>query len=109
MLRWWSATPASRSAREAWRRPQWSFRFRSSWATRPSTGSRRRSGMATTLPADAMTSTATRDVLPREGVRLGQRATDKWDALRQSGALLEELGAVEDGSAAAILEREASI
>jgi PTS system mannitol-specific IIA component/phosphocarrier protein FPr len=49
------------------------------------------------------------DVLVREAIRLAQHATDKWDALRQSGALLEELGAVDDGYAAAILERERQI
>lgn len=40
---------------------------------------------------------------------MAQHATDKWDALRQSGALLEELGVVDDGYAAAILERETQI
>ena len=48
-------------------------------------------------------------VLVREAIRLAQHADDKWDALRQSGALLEELGAVDDGYAAAILERETQI
>jgi PTS system mannitol-specific IIA component/phosphocarrier protein FPr len=48
-------------------------------------------------------------VLVREAIRLAQHADDKWDALRQSGALLEELGAVEEGYAAAILEREGQI
>ncbi len=48
-------------------------------------------------------------VLVREAVRLAQHADDKWDALRQSGALLEEIGAVADGYAAAILERESQI
>jgi PTS system mannitol-specific IIA component/phosphocarrier protein FPr len=48
-------------------------------------------------------------VLAREAIRLAQRADDKWDALRQSGALLEELGAVDHGYAAAILEREGQI
>lgn len=48
-------------------------------------------------------------VLVREGVRLAQQADDKWVALRQSGALLEELGAVGDGYAAAMLERERQI
>jgi mannitol/fructose-specific phosphotransferase system IIA component len=55
-----------------------------------------------------MPSTATA-VLIREAIRLGQHADDKLDALRQSGALLEELGAVEEGYAAAILEREGQI
>ena len=49
------------------------------------------------------------DVLVREAIRLAQHADDKWDALRQSGALLEEIGAVADGYAAAILERETQI
>jgi PTS system mannitol-specific IIA component/phosphocarrier protein FPr len=48
-------------------------------------------------------------VLVREAIRLAQHADDKWDALRQSGALLEELGAVDVGYAAAILEREGQI
>lgn len=48
-------------------------------------------------------------VLSREGIRLAQHATDKWDALRQAGALLEELGAVDAAYAAGILERESQI
>ena len=48
-------------------------------------------------------------ILGREGVRLAQRASDKEDALRQSGALLVELGAVEPGYAPAMLEREKSV
>jgi mannitol/fructose-specific phosphotransferase system IIA component len=47
-------------------------------------------------------------VLGREGVRLGLKATDKWDAVRQSGALLDELGAVESGYPEAMIEREVS-
>jgi len=61
------------------------------------------------LPADAVTTPAPPAVLVREAVRLAQHARDKWDALRQSGALLEELGAVEEGYADAILERERQI
>jgi mannitol/fructose-specific phosphotransferase system IIA component len=62
------------------------------------------------LPADqADLDSAPQGVLVREAVRLAQHATDKWDALRQSGALLEELGAVDPGYAEAILERERSI
>ncbi len=53
------------------------------------------------MPAD--------EVLAREAVRLAQHAHDKWDALRQSGALLVELGAVEPAYAEAILEREGQI
>ena len=56
-----------------------------------------------------LTGTPRRAVLVREAIRLAQHADDKWDALRQSGALLEELGAVDDGYAAAILEREGQI
>ena len=48
-------------------------------------------------------------VLPREGVRLGLTAADKWDAIRQCGAVLTELGAVEDGYPDAMLEREKSV
>ena len=48
-------------------------------------------------------------VLGREGVRLGLRATDKWDAIRQSGALLTELGAIDPGYPEAMLERERSV
>jgi mannitol/fructose-specific phosphotransferase system IIA component len=61
------------------------------------------------LPADSSTPPPTTGVLVREAVRLAQHADDKWDALRQSGALLEELGAVDDGYATAILEREQQI
>ena len=48
-------------------------------------------------------------VLGREGVRLGQKASDKWDAVRQAGALLDELGAVEPGYPEAMLERERTV
>jgi PTS system mannitol-specific IIA component/phosphocarrier protein FPr len=48
-------------------------------------------------------------VLGREGVRLGLTATDKWDAIRQSGALLSELGAIDPGYPEAMLERERSV
>jgi mannitol/fructose-specific phosphotransferase system IIA component len=48
-------------------------------------------------------------VLRAEGVRLGLAAADKWDAVRQSGALLVELGAAEPGYADAMLEREQSV
>jgi mannitol/fructose-specific phosphotransferase system IIA component len=61
------------------------------------------------LPADSSTPSPATDVLVREAVRLAQHADDKWDALRQSGALLEELGVVDEGYAAAILEREGQI
>ena len=61
--------------------------------------------MVASLPADSNAP----PVLVREAIRLAQHADDKWDALRQSGALLEELVAVEVGYAAAILEREGQI
>ncbi len=48
-------------------------------------------------------------VLPKEGIRLGLTAADKWDAIRQCGAVLSELGAVEDGYPDAMLEREKSV
>jgi mannitol/fructose-specific phosphotransferase system IIA component len=62
-----------------------------------------------TLPADSVSPAPATGVLAREAIRLAQHADDKWDALRQSGALLEEIGAVEKGYAAAILEREGQI
>ncbi len=49
------------------------------------------------------------EILAREGIRLGCRAEDKWDAVRQSGALLVELGAVDPAYAEAMLERERSV
>jgi mannitol/fructose-specific phosphotransferase system IIA component len=57
----------------------------------------------------AESATASAPVLQAEGVRLGCVAADKWDAVRQSGAVLVELGAVEPAYAAAMLEREASV
>ena len=45
-------------------------------------------------------------VLATEAVRLGQRASDKLDALRRSGAVLVEAGAVEPGYVDAMLARE---
>jgi len=48
-------------------------------------------------------------VLTPEGIRFGLRATDKWHAVRQAGALLVELGAVEPAYADAMLERERSV
>ena len=61
------------------------------------------------LPTDPDPPPSAAGVLVREAIRLAQHADDKWDALRQAGALLEELGAVEEGYAAAILEREGQI
>jgi len=49
------------------------------------------------------------EILAREGIRLGCQAADKWDAVRQSGALLVELGAVDPAYADAMLERERSV
>ena len=49
------------------------------------------------------------DVLTREGIRLGLSADNRWDAVRQCGAVLEELGAVDDGYGLTMLERERSI
>ena len=61
------------------------------------------------LPVDPGPPPQAAGVLLREAIRLAQHADDKWDALRQSGALLEELGAVDEGYAASILEREGQI
>ena len=49
------------------------------------------------------------EVLPAAGIRLGLRATDKWDAIRQCGAVLLELDAVEAGYPETMLEREKSV
>ncbi len=49
------------------------------------------------------------EVLPEAGIRLGLTATDKWDAIRQCGAVLLELGAVEAGYPETMLEREKSV
>jgi mannitol/fructose-specific phosphotransferase system IIA component len=45
-------------------------------------------------------------VLVTEAIRLGQRASDKLDALRQSGTVLLDIGAVEAGYLDAMLARE---
>jgi mannitol/fructose-specific phosphotransferase system IIA component len=65
--------------------------------------------MVAPLPADSVMPAPSTGVLAREAIRLAQHAQDKWDALRQSGALLVEIGAVEPGYADAILEREGQI
>ena len=49
------------------------------------------------------------EVLPEAGIRLGLTATDKWDAIRQCGAVLRELDAVEAGYPETMLEREKSV
>lgn len=56
-----------------------------------------------------MAETAAEPVLSLEAVRLGRSATDKWDAIRQSGELLDELGAIESGYAESMVERERSV
>jgi mannitol/fructose-specific phosphotransferase system IIA component len=57
----------------------------------------------------AESATASPPVLTAAGVRLGCVAVDKWDAVRQSGAVLVALDAVEPGYATAMIEREQSI
>lgn len=57
--------------------------------------------------ADAAAVTA--PILSPRAILLGGRATDKWDAVRQAGALLVGLGAVEPGYADAMQERERSM
>ena len=49
------------------------------------------------------------EVLPENGIRLGLTAADKWDAIRQCGAVLLELDAVEAGYPETMLEREKSV
>jgi mannitol/fructose-specific phosphotransferase system IIA component len=49
------------------------------------------------------------EVLPAAGIRLGLDAADKWDAIRQCGAVLLELDAVEAGYPETMLEREKSV
>jgi mannitol/fructose-specific phosphotransferase system IIA component len=46
------------------------------------------------------------ELLPPEAVRLGLRASDRFDAVRQSGDVLVEIGAVEAPYIDAMLERE---
>lgn len=48
-------------------------------------------------------------LLPREGIRLGLQASDRFDAVRRSGEVLVEIGAVEPPYVDAMLERERSI
>lgn len=45
-------------------------------------------------------------LLSRDAIRLGLRASDRFDAVRQSGELLVEIGAVESPYIDAMLERE---
>src|ERR671915_1807064 len=49
------------------------------------------------------------DLLSREAVRLGLRAADRFDAVRQTGRALVEIGAVEPPYVDAMLERERQI
>lgn len=48
-------------------------------------------------------------LLRRDGIRLGLRAADRFDAVRQSGEVLVEIGAVEEPYIEAMLERERGI
>jgi mannitol/fructose-specific phosphotransferase system IIA component len=45
-------------------------------------------------------------LLEAEGVRLGLRAADRWDAVAQAGEVLLEIGAVERPYLEAMVERE---
>jgi PTS system mannitol-specific IIA component len=49
------------------------------------------------------------DLLSRDAVRLGLRASDRVDAVRQSGEVLMEIGAVERPYIDAMLQREQQI
>jgi mannitol/fructose-specific phosphotransferase system IIA component len=49
------------------------------------------------------------ELLPHDAVRLGLRAFDRFDAVRQSGNVLVEIGAVEAPYVDAMLEREQQI
>lgn len=48
-------------------------------------------------------------LLTADGVRLNLRAADRFDAVRQCGELLVEIGAVEPGYVEAMQERERSL
>src|SRR5918995_2775351 len=48
-------------------------------------------------------------LLPRDGIRLGLRGSDRFDVVRQSGQVLVDIGAVEPPYVDAMLERERSI
>jgi mannitol/fructose-specific phosphotransferase system IIA component len=49
------------------------------------------------------------ELLSPEAVRLGLRASDRFDAVRQSGDVLVEIGSVEPAYVEAMLEREHSM
>lgn len=48
-------------------------------------------------------------LLPRDGIRLGLQAADRFEAVRLSGQVLVEIGAVETPYVDAMLERERQI
>jgi PTS system mannitol-specific IIA component/phosphocarrier protein FPr len=48
-------------------------------------------------------------LLPPDGIRLGLQASDRFDAVRQSGEVLVEIGAVDPPYVDAMLERERGI
>jgi mannitol/fructose-specific phosphotransferase system IIA component len=48
-------------------------------------------------------------LLPAEGIRLGLTASDRFDAVRMSGEVLVEIGAVDPPYVEAMLERERGI
>jgi mannitol/fructose-specific phosphotransferase system IIA component len=50
-----------------------------------------------------------RALVPGDGIRLGLTASDRFDAVRQSGEVLVEIGAVEPPYVEAMLERERGI
>lgn len=48
-------------------------------------------------------------LLEHNAIRLGLRATDRWDAVAQAGQVLLEIGAVEEPYLEAMVEREQSL
>ena len=61
---------------------------------------------AQAAPKAAAPASAMNGVLRREGVRLGCASTDKYSAIRAAGALLAELGYVDESYTDAMVERE---
>ena len=51
----------------------------------------------------------TEEILPAGNVRLAVRAASRDDAIREAGAILVEIGAVDDAYLDSMLEREASV
>ncbi len=49
---------------------------------------------------------ASKIVMLREGIKLGQKSVSKEEAIRAAGSLLKQIGCVEDGYIDAMLERE---